>query len=69
MSDILKEYAFSHVYLPCSYRTWEEGKALIIDDSFDHEVWHNGSTFRLILIVDFWHPDLTPQQRASLSPI
>lgn len=50
-------------------RTWEEGKALIIDDSFDHEVWHNGSTFRLILIVDFWHPDLTPQQRASLSPI
>lgn len=55
--------------LSCSYRTWEEGKALIIDDSFDHEVWHNGSTFRLILIVDFWHPDLTPQQRASLSPI
>ena len=51
------------------YRTWEEGKAIIIDDSFDHEVWHNGSSFRLILIVDFWHPDLTPQQRASLSPI
>lgn len=50
-------------------RTWEEGKALIIDDSFDHEVWHNGSTFRLILIVDFWHPDLTPRQRNSLSPI
>ncbi|KAL9962991.1 hypothetical protein ACROYT_G032152 [Oculina patagonica] len=50
-------------------RTWEEGKAIIIDDSFDHEVWHNGSTFRLILIVDFWHPDLTPQQRASLTPI
>lgn len=50
-------------------KTWEEGKAIIIDDSFDHEVWHNGSTFRLILIVDFWHPDLTPRQRASLSPI
>lgn len=50
-------------------RTWEEGKAIIIDDSFDHEVWHNGSSFRLILIVDFWHPDLTARQRASLSPI
>ena len=56
-------------YLIFLYRTWEEGKAIIIDDSFDHEVWHNGSTFRLILIVDFWHPDLTPRQRASLSPI
>lgn len=51
------------------HRTWEEGKAIIIDDSFDHEVWHNGSSFRLILIVDFWHPDLTPRQRASLTPI
>ncbi|CAH3149306.1 unnamed protein product [Porites lobata] len=50
-------------------KTWEEGKAIIIDDSFDHEVWHNGSSFRLILIVDFWHPDLTARQRASLSPI
>lgn len=50
-------------------KTWEEGKAIVIDDSFDHEVWHNGSSFRLIFIVDFWHPDLTPQQRASLTPI
>lgn len=50
-------------------RTWKEGKAIIIDDSFDHEVWHNGSTFRLIFIVDFWHPDLTPRQKATLAPI
>jgi aspartate beta-hydroxylase len=32
----------------------------VFDDSFDHEAWHDGDETRLILIVDFWHPDLTP---------
>ncbi|XP_055838514.1 aspartyl/asparaginyl beta-hydroxylase isoform X3 [Episyrphus balteatus] len=50
-------------------RTWEEGKFLIFDDSFEHEVWHNGTSPRLVLIVDIWHPDLTKEQRQSLSPI
>jgi len=50
-------------------KTWEEGKFLIFDDSFEHEVWHNGTSPRLILIVDIWHPDLTESQRKSLSPI
>ncbi|XP_058054378.1 aspartyl/asparaginyl beta-hydroxylase isoform X4 [Anopheles bellator] len=50
-------------------RSWENGKWLIFDDSFEHEVWHNGTATRLVLIVDFWHPDLTESQRRSLSPI
>ncbi|XP_049295812.1 uncharacterized protein LOC125770365 [Anopheles funestus] len=50
-------------------RSWEDGKWLIFDDSFEHEVWHNGTETRLVLIVDFWHPDLTESQRRSLSPI
>lgn len=50
-------------------RFWENGKWLIFDDSFEHEVWHNGTSTRLVLIVDFWHPDLTESQRKSLSPI
>lgn len=50
-------------------RSWENGKWLIFDDSFEHEVWHNGTGTRLVLIVDFWHPDLTEAQRKSLSPI
>lgn len=36
-----------------------EGKAYVFDDSFEHEAWHDGDETRLILIVDFWHPDLT----------
>ncbi|XP_029332022.1 aspartyl/asparaginyl beta-hydroxylase isoform X4 [Mus caroli] len=50
-------------------RTWEEGKVLIFDDSFEHEVWQDASSFRLIFIVDVWHPELTPQQRRSLPAI
>jgi|SoiMethySBSTD1v2_1073268.scaffolds.fasta_scaffold278791_2 aspartate beta-hydroxylase len=43
-------------------RTWQEGKALIFDDSFQHEVWHEGSTPRTILLVVFYHPDLTDEE-------
>ncbi|ELK02335.1 Aspartyl/asparaginyl beta-hydroxylase [Pteropus alecto] len=50
-------------------RTWEEGKVLIFDDSFEHEVWQDATSFRLIFIVDVWHPELTPQQRRSLPAI
>lgn len=50
-------------------RTWENGKLIIFDDSFEHEVWHNGTGVRLILIMDFWHPDLSYQQKRKLTSI
>lgn len=50
-------------------RSWVESDIIIFDDSFEHEVWHNGSDFRLVLIVDVWHPDLTPREREILSSI
>ncbi|XP_071063065.1 aspartyl/asparaginyl beta-hydroxylase-like isoform X7 [Pseudochaenichthys georgianus] len=50
-------------------REWEEGKVLIFDDSFEHEVWQDADSYRLIFIVDVWHPELTAHQRQTLSPI
>ncbi|XP_077057625.1 aspartyl/asparaginyl beta-hydroxylase isoform X10 [Siphateles boraxobius] len=50
-------------------REWEEGKVLIFDDSFEHEVWQEAERFRLIFIVDVWHPELSQSQRQTLSPI
>lgn len=50
-------------------RNWREGGVLVIDDSLLHEVWNMGNTSRAILIVDFWHPQLTEQQRKELAPI
>ncbi|XP_009708481.1 PREDICTED: aspartyl/asparaginyl beta-hydroxylase [Cariama cristata] len=50
-------------------RTWEEGKVLIFDDSFEHEVWQDAENYRLIFIVDVWHPELSTQQRRTLPAI
>lgn len=49
--------------------TWKLGKFIIFDDSFEHEVWHTGTSVRLVLILDMWHPDLTASQKQTLSPI
>lgn len=39
-------------------REWTVGKCLIFDDSFEHEVWHEGSEDRVVLICDLWHPEV-----------
>ncbi|KAM4704735.1 aspartyl/asparaginyl beta-hydroxylase-like [Rhinophrynus dorsalis] len=50
-------------------RSWEEGRVLIFDDSFEHEVWQDAKSFRLIFIVDVWHPELSSHQRRTLPAI
>ena len=39
------------------WRTWEEGKVMVFDSSWEHEVIHEGSSRRIVLILDVWHPD------------
>ncbi|MCX8112907.1 MAG: aspartyl/asparaginyl beta-hydroxylase domain-containing protein [Bacteroidia bacterium] len=39
---------------------WEEGKALIFDDCFDHEVHNNTNGLRAVLFVDFVRPTYFP---------
>ena len=41
--------------------TWEHGKAVVFDDSFEHSVWNNHPTeARYILHLHIWHPALLP---------
>jgi len=35
---------------------WEEGKALIFDDAFEHEAWNETDYTRVVLFVDFAKP-------------
>ena len=49
------------------WRHWARGKALAFDDSFEHEVVHEGERVRVVLVVDVWHPGLTPEDVAVLS--
>lgn len=47
-------------------RAWREGDLLAFDDSFEHEVGNPSSEVRAVLIADFWHPDLSAEERAAL---
>jgi aspartate beta-hydroxylase len=47
-------------------RQWEQGSCLVFDGSFEHEVWHRGDKTRWVLIMDFWHPELTTIERRAL---
>lgn len=37
-------------------RRWDEGKCLVLDDTFDHEVWNETDQQRVVLIVDVERP-------------
>ncbi len=43
-------------------RTWEEGKVLVFDDSFEHEVWNHSDHVRIVLFMNFWHPCFSAQE-------
>jgi aspartyl/asparaginyl beta-hydroxylase (cupin superfamily) len=38
------------------YHTWQEGKSVVFDDSWDHEVFNQSDSVRVVLIVDFLRP-------------
>ncbi|KAL1526492.1 hypothetical protein AB1Y20_015202 [Prymnesium parvum] len=40
-------------------RTWEENQVLVLDDSFEHEVWNETDLPRVVLCVDIWHPSFS----------
>jgi len=52
------------------WHTYQEGEAIIFDDTFNHEVLYQKSdddsvqlSDRIVLLVDFWHPELTEAER------
>jgi aspartyl/asparaginyl beta-hydroxylase (cupin superfamily) len=47
-------------------RQWKEGKALVLDDAYQHEVWNKTDQLRVLLLVDMWHPDITIEERKEI---
>jgi Aspartyl/Asparaginyl beta-hydroxylase len=45
---------------------WTEGKAMVLDDSYEHEVWNKTKEARVLLLVDVWHPDVTTLEREQI---
>jgi aspartate beta-hydroxylase len=48
---------------------WQEGRCLVFDDSFEHEVWNKSETARVVLLIQFWHPDLTDAEVWALKEL
>jgi hypothetical protein len=48
-------------------REWHEGKAIILDDSYVHEVWNNAHEPRVLLLLDLWHPDVRLEEKQKIS--
>lgn len=40
--------------------TWEEGRSILFDDSWEHEVYNKSDGLRVVLIVDFLRPMSAP---------
>lgn len=45
---------------------WKEGRCVVFDDSYEHEVWHRGDQPRLVLLIDILHPALDAAQRSRV---
>mmetsp|Transcript_33510 Transcript_33510/g.105892 ORF Transcript_33510/g.105892 Transcript_33510/m.105892 type:complete len:271 (+) Transcript_33510:164-976(+) len=50
-------------------RNWEENKAVIFDTSFEHSTGNESDEERVVLIIDFWHPDLSLPEREALQMV
>lgn len=48
-------------------RTVEQGKAMIFDDSIEHEAWNDGSSVRAVLLFEIWRPELSAAERDALT--
>lgn len=56
----------SSIRVADEWRQWVEGKAFVFDDSFEHEVGNEGTERRTVLLLDFWHPDLSRVEKEAL---
>jgi len=50
-------------------RDWIEDGTIVLDTSFVHSTENKSDEDRFVLIVDFWHPDLTVPEREALEYI
>ncbi|MEX2151619.1 MAG: aspartyl/asparaginyl beta-hydroxylase domain-containing protein [Steroidobacteraceae bacterium] len=48
---------------------WREGRAVVFDDTFEHEAWNRGSRTRVVLIVDVWNPHLSPAECEAVATL
>ena len=48
-------------------REWKEGRALIFDDSIEHEAWNGSDRTRTVLLFEIWRPEIVEEERQALT--
>jgi len=48
-------------------RTVEAGRAMIFDDSIEHEAWNDSEETRVVLLFEIWRPELDAAERQALT--
>jgi aspartyl/asparaginyl beta-hydroxylase (cupin superfamily) len=48
-------------------RTVEFGRAMIFDDSINHEAWNDSDETRVVLLFEVWRPELDEAERRALT--
>jgi aspartate beta-hydroxylase len=49
--------------------TWQKGRVVVFDDTYDHEAWNRSDTIRVVLIFDMWNPYLTEVERLATAQL
>jgi aspartyl/asparaginyl beta-hydroxylase (cupin superfamily) len=47
-------------------RRWTPGKAMVFDDTVEHEAWNDSDEIRVVLLGDLWRPELAPVERGAI---
>lgn len=47
-------------------RQYELGKCLVLDDSFIHDIWNNGTEPLIVLVFEVWKPGITEIEKEAL---
>lgn len=50
-------------------RAWEPGTPMIFDDMSVHEAWNESDRIRVVLIADYWRPELSPLERIAVTDL
>ncbi len=58
-----------HIRVADEIMGWEEGKVIVFDDSFEHEVWNNTPFHRVVLLLNFWHPSVSDVAKTELHSV
>lgn len=47
-------------------RSWEAGEMLVFDTTYIHSAWNDSGRDRYVLVVRFWHPGLSVEERRAI---